>query len=185
VYPSKLLLAPPLLSLALLLACNSGLGNPIAGGGGGGGGGGKGGGGGGGGGTSPTPVTVSAGSTATGVDISVASPQSSPTPNAEFLGVNLGFGVAAETGDTVSRSQGSATVTMYGPGLSNTMTVTITGPSDITVGPLSSITATDGTPGVQFPITLTSTTALGARTVVMQDANGDITTFTGGLEVIP
>ena len=183
-YPSKLLLAPPLLSLALLLACNSGLGNPIAGGGGGGGKGG-GGGGGGGGGTSPTPVTVSAGSTATGVDISVASPQSSPTPNAEFLGVNLGFGVAAETGDTVSRSQGSATVTMYGPGLSNTMTVTITGPSDITVGPLSSITATDGTPGVQFPITLTSTTALGARTVVMQDANGDITTFTGGLEVIP
>lgn len=74
---------------------------------------------------------------------------------------------------------------MYGPGLASTMTVTITGPSDITVGPLSSITATNGTPGVQFPITLTATTALGARTVVMQDANSDITTFTGGLEVIP
>jgi hypothetical protein len=65
------------------------------------------------------------------------------------------------------------------------MTVTITGPGDITVGALSSITATDGTPGVQFPITLIGTTALGARTIVMKDTKGDITTFTGGLEVTP
>jgi hypothetical protein len=130
-------------------------------------------------------VAVSSGLTASGVDISVTTPQSSPTPNAEFLGVNLGSGVASTTGDTVSRSQGSATVTMYGLGLANTMTVTITGPGDITVGALSSITATDGTPGVQFPITLIGTTALGARTIVMKDTKGDITTFTGGLEVTP
>jgi hypothetical protein len=184
VYPSKWLLAPTFFSLLLLAACNQGLGNPVDNGGGGGGkgGGGKGGGGGG---NSPAPVTVSAGSTTTGVDIAVVSAKSSPTPNAQFLGVNIGPGVAAETGDTVSRSQGSATVTMYGPGLATTLTVTITGPSDITVGPLSSITATDGTPGVQFPITLTGLTALGARTIVMKDAKGDITTFSGGLEVLP
>jgi len=167
----------------LLAACNAGPDNPVGGGGGGGKGGG--GGGGGGGGSSPTPVSVSAGSTTSGVDIAVVTPQSSPTPNAEFLGVNLGFGVAATTGDTVSRSQGTVTVTMYGPGLSSTMTATISGPADITIGSLSSITANDGTPGIQFPITLTSTTALGARTIILKDSNGDITTFTGGMEVTP
>jgi hypothetical protein len=119
------------------------------------------------------------------VNISVDSPQSSPPPNAEFLGVNLGFGVAALTGDVVSRSQGTVTVTMYGPGLSATMSVTISGPADITIGPLTAITASDGTPGIQFPITLTGVTALGARTVVLQDTNDDITTFSGGLEVLP
>ncbi len=179
-YPTKLLFGAAFLSLALLAACHS----PNVTGTGGGGGGGKGGGGGGGG-NSPTPVTVAAGATTSGVNISVVSPVSTPTPNAKFLGVNLGFGVAALTGDTVSRAQGSATVTMYGPGLSSTMSVTISGPADITVGSLVGITASDGTPGVQFPITLTGATALGARTVVMQDANGDITTFTGGLEVLP
>ncbi len=183
-YPPKLTVTTILFFLALLTACHTANVDGPPGGGGGGGGGGKGGGGGGGG-TSPTSVSVSAGATTNGVDIGVTSPKSNPTPNAEFLGVNLGFAVAATTGDTVSRSQGSATVTMYGPGLSNTMAVTITGPADITIGSLTAITASDGTPGVQFPITLTAATALGARTVVMQDTNNDTTTFAGGLEVIP
>lgn len=129
-------------------------------------------------------VSVSPGMTAT-ANISVASPKSNPTPNAKFLGVNLAQGGATVSGDTVSRGQGNATVTMYGPALSASMKVSITGPSDITVGALKGITAQDGTPGVQFPITLTGSTALGARTVVMQDSNGDITTFAGGLEVVP
>src|SRR5262249_49685119 len=103
----------------------------------------------------------------------------------EFVGVKRGSGVASTTGDTVSRSQGTATVTMYGPGLSSSMTVTISGPADITVGALTGITASDGTPGVQFPITMDGTTALGARTVIMEDASGNLTTFAGGLEVLP
>jgi hypothetical protein len=130
-------------------------------------------------------VTVSSGTTANGVNISVTSPQSSPTPNAKFLGVNFAQGGATSTGDTVSRGQGTATVTMYGAALSSGMKVSITGPSDITIGAVTGITAQDGTPGVQFPITLTNTTALGARTVIMQDAKKDITTFSGGLEVVP
>ena len=129
-------------------------------------------------------VSVSAGSTAT-ANISVVSPKSNPTPNAKFLGVNLAQGGATVSGDTVSRAQGNATVTMYGPALSASMKASITGPNDITIGQLTGITAQDGTPGVQFPITLTGGTSLGARTVVMQDSNGDITTFTGGLEVVP
>jgi hypothetical protein len=151
---------------------------------GGGGGGGSGNKGGGGPGT-PALVTVTAGTTTGGVNISVASPRSNPTPNAKFLGVNLANGGALATGDTVSRSQGTATVTIFGPGLASSMRVTITGPGDITVGTLTAVTAQDGTPGVQFPITLTGSTALGARTVVMEDSSDDITTFTGGLEVVP
>ena len=145
------------------------------------------GGGGGGGGApgSPALVTVTAGATVSGIKVNVVSPQSSPTPNAKFLGVNFAQGGATVTGDTVSRGQGSATVTMYGPGLTSGMKVSITGPGDITVGALTAITAQDGTPGVQFPITLTNATALGARTVVMQDAKNDVTTFSGGLEVVP
>jgi len=161
-------------SIGFVTACGGG--SSSSGGGGGGGGGAPG---------APALVTVTAGATASGIKISVFSPQSSPTPNAKFLGVNFAQGGATVTGDTVSRAQGSATVTMYGPGLTSGMKVSITGPGDITVGALTAITASDGTPGVQFPITLTNATALGARTVVMQDAKNDVTTFSGGLEVVP
>lgn len=132
----------------------------------------------------PIVVTVAAGASAT-ADISVASPKSSPTPNAQFLGVNLAQGGATVTGDTVSRSQGTATMTMYGAGLAASMQVLITGPKDITVGKPVAIQAQDGTPGLQIPITLTSSSALGARTVILENANNDITTFAGGLEVVP
>lgn len=132
----------------------------------------------------PVAVTVAAGTSAT-ADISVASPKSSPTPNAQFLGVNLAQGGATVTGDTVSRSQGTATMTMYGAGLTASMKVLISGPSDITVGTPVAIQAQDGTPGLQIPITLTSGSALGARTVILRDANNDISTFAGGLEVVP
>ena len=163
-----------LFSIGFLAACGSS--RSSSGGGGGGGGGAPG---------SPSLVMVRAGATASGINISVVSPQSNPTSNAKFLGVNFAQGGAAVTGDTVSRGQGTATVTMFGPGLTAGMKVSITGPGDISVGSLTAITAQDGTPGLQFPITLTGSTALGARTVVMQDAKNDVTTFSGGLEVVP
>jgi hypothetical protein len=163
-------------TISVLAACGGGGSTTSSGGGGGGGAGAPG---------SPSLVTVSAGATASGINISVVSPQSTPTPNAKFLGVNLAQGGATVTGDTVSRGQGNATVTMFGPGLSSSMKVSITGPGDITVGTLTAVTAQDGTPGVQFPITLTNSSALGARTVVMQNAKNDVTTFSGGLEVVP
>ena len=168
-------LASILCTISVLAACG-GSSSTTSSGGGGGGGGAPG---------SPSLVTVSAGANASGINISVVSPQSTPTPNAKFLGVNLAQGGATVTGDTVSRGQGNATVTMFGPGLSSSMKVSITGPGDITVGTLTAVTAQDGTPGVQFPITLTNSSALGARTVVMQNAKNDVTTFSGGLEVVP
>jgi hypothetical protein len=134
---------------------------------------------------SPALVSVTANATASGINISVVSPHSSPAPNVKFLGVNLAQGGASATGDTVSRGQGTATITTFGPGLSSTMKVSITGPNDIVVGALTQVTAQDGTPGVQIPITLTGNTALGARTLVMQNSKNDVTTFSGGLEVVP
>ncbi len=133
----------------------------------------------------PVAVGVSAGQAVSGINITVVMPASAPPPNAQVLGVaNLtGPGEAFNTGGTISRGT-TRRVLLFGPGLSGTMTVTITGPSDITISGIQTIKATDGTPGVAFTAAAANA-SLGARTVVLQATNGDITTFTGGLEVLP
>jgi hypothetical protein len=65
------------------------------------------------------------------------------------------------------------------------MQVSITGPADITVSNIESITSTTGTPGIAFTAAVSSDAALGARTVILRATNDDITTFSGGLEVLP
>jgi len=131
-------------------------------------------------------VTVAAGQTATGVDIAVFAPASSPAPNAQNLGVAplTGTGTATNTGDVIHRGQ-TARVLLFGPGLTGDMQVTIRGSADIAISNVHSITSTDTTPGIAFNAVVTPDAALGARTVVLQNAKGDITTFTGGLEVVP
>ena len=125
-------------------------------------------------------ISVSGGQTTTGVNIAVASPASSPTPNAEFLGTGNS---ASTTGGTISQGT-TATVLLFGPGLNGNMRVTISGPGDITVTNIQGITsAKDNTPGVSFTAAVASNAALGARTVLLRDSNDDITSFTGGLEV--
>ena len=145
------------------------------------GGGGGGGGNGGGGGAvgQASIINVSRGQTTAGVDIAVASPASTPTPNAESLGTG---NTASNTGTTVSQGT-TTTVLLFGPGLNGNMQVTISGPSDITVTNIQSITATDNTPGVSFSAAVASNAVLGARTVLLRDSKNDITSFTGGLEV--
>jgi len=76
-------------------------------------------------------------------------------------------------------------VLLFGQGLNGSMTVSISGPGDITVSNTSSISSTSGTPGIAFNAAVSGSAGLGARTVFLKSANGDITTFTGGLEVIP
>ncbi len=76
-------------------------------------------------------------------------------------------------------------VVLFGPGLTAGMTVSILGPSDIQISNVQGTSATDNTPGLSFTATVAPNAALGARTVVLQASNGDITTFTGGLEVVP
>jgi hypothetical protein len=120
------------------------------------------------------------------VDIAVVAPAATPAPNAQNLGVNplTGQASASNTGGIIHRGA-SNRVVMFGPGLSSAMDIKISGPSDITVSDVRSITATDNTPGVSFTATVAGNAALGARTIYLQKTNNDITTFTGGMEVVP
>jgi hypothetical protein len=65
------------------------------------------------------------------------------------------------------------------------MQVSITGPADITISNVQTITSTTDTPGIAFSASAGTSAALGARTVILRATNDDITTFSGGLEVLP
>ncbi len=95
-----------------------------------------------------------------------------------------GLGMALNTGGAIHRGS-TMRILLFGPGLNGGMNVTVAGPHDITLGPPESVLATDNTPGIAFTATAASNAALGARTVYLRSANGDLTSFTGGLEVIP
>jgi len=129
---------------------------------------------------------VTAGQTVSGIDIAVVPAQASPAPNAQNLGVAAASGTASayNTGDVIHRGE-TARILLFGPGLNGNMQVKIVGPSGITITDVISITATDNTPGIAFMATVTPDAALGARTVSLQTTKGDVTTFTGGLEVVP
>ena len=127
------------------------------------------------------PITVTPGQASSGVNIAVVSPASSPAPNATTIGLGT---TAANTGTTISRGS-TQTVLLFGPGLSGSMQVSITGPSDVSISNIQSITATDNTPGVSFTAAVDSNAGLGARTVILQTSNNDVTTFSGGLEIVP
>jgi hypothetical protein len=126
-------------------------------------------------------VTVSAGENSAGIDITVS--PSAGTENALVLG-RLTDGFASNTGVTVHQAT-TNTIVLFGPGLSGSLAVTISGPQDIGVSNIRSVQAKDGTPGVAFDAVIGSSTAIGARTVYLKSANNDVTAFTGGLEVQP
>ena len=136
--------------------------------------------------TAPTAMRVAAGQTVTGADIAVVAPASSTPPNAQNLGVaaQAGSASASNTGATIHRGS-TMRVLLFGPGLDGDMQVVIRGPNDIQVSGITSITSTDKVPGISFTAAVASDAALGCRTVVLQNAQGDITTFAGGLEVVP
>ncbi len=167
------LLAP---TLMLLLACGGGSGprtNPASGSG-----------------SAPgqsVPVAVASGQTVTAVDIAVPAPVASPAPNAQFLGVCTGACSGASafgTGAQIHQGE-TATVFLFGSGLSGNMRVMISGPADIAVSNIAGTTAQDGTSGVEFTAVVQSGAGLGGRTVLLINSQNDITTFTGGLEVVP
>lgn len=135
---------------------------------------------------SATAVTVGAGQTASSIDIAVAAPAGTPAPNAQNLGVAAltGPGSATNTGDIIHRGQ-TARILLFGPGLTGDMQVNIRGTADIVISDIHSIMATNNTPGIAFTAVVAPDAVLGARSVVLQSPKGDITTFTGGLEVVP
>jgi hypothetical protein len=133
--------------------------------------------------TAPVPVAVTAGQTTT-ANIAVVAPVSTTAPNVQAVGVDSS-GFAFATGGTATQGEPSGIVTLFGPGITADMKVSFSGPTDITVTNIAAVTATDGTPGLQFNIAVASTAALGARTLILQSTNNDITTFAGGIEIIP
>ena len=134
-------------------------------------------------GTGATAITVAAGSTTSGVNISV--PSGTPTLNAQVLGVaavNSSGGSASNTGGVVQRGT-QANVLLFGKGLSASLTISVLGPNDLAISNIQTIKSTSGLSGVEFTVAVNSDATPGARTVVLQDAQGHITTFTGGLEI--
>jgi hypothetical protein len=135
---------------------------------------------------SPAPVNVGSGQEVSGVNITVAPAASTNPPSAEDLGVNPvhGLGMAANTGGSIRRGS-TMRILLFGPGLNARMKVTVAGHSDITIGNLQGITATDNTPGIAFMASVSPNAELGARTIFLKSDNGDQTAFAGGLEVVP
>jgi hypothetical protein len=166
-----------IISALLLISCGGGDSSSNNGGNGGGGGGGNGQV------QTPTVVSVAEGQTASGVNITV--PTGTPAINAEVLGVTgTSGGRAQNTGDRIQQGT-TGRVLMFGKGLSGSLDVTISGPADIQISNIVSRTATDGTAGLSFDVTVAADAALGARTVYLRSSSDQITSFTGGLEVIP
>ncbi|PYX57990.1 MAG: hypothetical protein DMG73_11595 [Acidobacteria bacterium] len=140
--------------------------------------------------TPPVIVSLGAGQNASGVNITVPTPASTPTPNAQALGV--GGNTAFSTGDSVAHGTNTSML-IFGPGISSSMQISFSGPAGDITTPAGDITTSNvvdvksnGTPpvpGIQFDISVSGAAAVGARTVILQDKNNDITTFTGGLEV--
>jgi hypothetical protein len=179
-FVSRFALLAILVPIAMWTACGGGGGSSNPGGNTGGGGGG---GTGGGQVNAPTVVSVSAGQTVPGVNITVVGPASSPTPNATAVGAD---GSHAFSSGDVMHQNSTATVIVFGTGLNTSMKASFSGPGDIAVGPLQSVTfQKSNTPGLSFTATIPSNAALGARTLILRDTKNDITTFTGGLEVVP
>jgi hypothetical protein len=134
--------------------------------------------------TSATPVALAGGQSVSGVNVVVAPPVS--PLNADDLGATTvsGRGSASNTGSAVHRGS-TMRVLLFGSGLNGDMMVLVAGPPDITVSNVTGIQATDNTPGIAFNATVASNASLGARTVYLKNSNGDMTSFTGGLEVVP
>lgn len=136
----------------------------------------------------PQNIVTVAGADVTGVDVTVGNPQTCPAPNAEVLGVadlSATKLTATNAGAQIHRGD-SKIVIIFGKGITGSMQVSVNGePNDFAITNQVGVSATDGTPGIQFKVVVSPTAALGARSVVLRAANSDITTFTGGLEVIP
>lgn len=132
----------------------------------------------------PQIVTVVATQINSGIDITALAPASSPTPNAQFLGVEPSL-LAFNVGDTIPRGVIRRNVFLFGSGLDKVATISVSG-NDLTLEGAQVIPASGGNPpGVQVLVTVPGGATLGLRTIYLTDSNNDVTTFTGGLEVIP
>jgi hypothetical protein len=144
--------------------------------------------------TPPSPPTaVAAG--ATGVNIVVPGASQTPPSNAQFLGTvppgATGSVTLFSTGDVIHQNS-TPTVLIAGPGINGSSTsgtpvstVRISGPGDITILSQGGLKDANNKPtsGVAIQLNVPANAVLGPRTVFITTGN-DMTTFTGGLEVV-
>jgi len=134
----------------------------------------------------PKLVTITGGSTFMDGDIVVDAPAVTGANKLDmgFISVDDPNGNAYNTFTTVHQGASNSVLLIAGPGITASTQVIVTGPSpsDITLG---TPTFNSGTiPALQLTISVSSTAALGARTVILKNSNNDIAAFAGGLEVI-
>lgn len=129
----------------------------------------------------PTPVTVAANQNTIAVDIEVPGPAST----INVTGVSI---TEPLVGQTYARSTGVGVrqgnqywLWLIGSGITPSLTLSFSGPADIAVG--GPVLATQGCPGAIYPITVSAGAALGARSIILQDASSNLTTLAGALEV--
>jgi hypothetical protein len=132
--------------------------------------------------TTPQVVTVANGQSTTGTNIIV--PNTAAAFNITLLGVNSPSATtisASNVGGAVARGA-TAIILIFGPGLTGSETLSLSGPNDISITGERGVKSTDGTPGIEFQVTVGSDAALGARTLsVKQGSNA--AAFVGGIEV--
>jgi hypothetical protein len=132
--------------------------------------------------TTPQVIAVANGQATSGIDILV--PNTASTINVKMLGVNSPGATtisASNIGGAIARGT-TATILLFGSGLNGTETLAISGPNDISITGEKSVKATDGTPGIQFDVTVGGDAAVGARTVSVKQGN-NASAFVGGIEV--
>jgi hypothetical protein len=129
----------------------------------------------------PTPVTVAANQNTIAVDIQV--PAVASTINVTGVAIT-----APLVNQTYARSAGVGVrqgnqywLWIIGSGITPSLTLSFSGPADITVG--GPVLATQGCLGAIYPITVSAGAALGARSIILQDANSNLATLAGALEV--
>ena len=142
--------------------------------------------------SAPVIIKVAPGTTTSDVNIVVppATGPASNAPNAEILGVGS---TAQVTGAAVSRGTINDAVFLCGPGLSGNMDVYVGGSNfgstvnDVVVRNIAAVSCEGGaaSSGIAFAVSASPNATPGARSIYLHSANGDIATFTGGLEVIP
>ena len=133
--------------------------------------------------TTPVVVNVAANATTSGINITV--PTTTSSFNVEMLGVNSPGATrlsAANIGGAVARGS-SAIILIFGKGLTGSETLAFSGPNDIAISGETAVTGSDGTPGIEFNVTVASSAAVGARTLRVTNSSGSASAYVGGLEV--
>ncbi len=133
----------------------------------------------------PTAISVAAGGTTSSVNVGVSVDSQSSPLLLQAIGGSVGAVATSAAGTAIIVPAGD-TVNLFvvGSGIQAGDFFSVTGDGDITVTqPLVSnfTETTEGTPAVNFNITVSPSAALGPRNLIVTDPAGEISVFPGGI----